>query len=1025
MTRASGSNIIRFFAALASVAALTVGAPVLLVAAARWRFGGGAPWHGVAAPAEWSRIRRALTDQLTEQSVADIVIRSALTIAWVALIVLAVTIVAELIHMVRHAGLSMPDVRGLGLVQSSARVIAAGLLVVVPMFTSPQRSSALVHDVSTSMQPSFEVDADSDGSSPAIDPPPAGSYVVQPGDSVYGIAERFADGEAVAAYADRLVDLNVGRVMPDGRRFDNAAFIDVGWILELPDASLSAEPVDVGEPEIHVVESGESLWSIAEDELGDAERWPEIFEANRGRSFPDGRTLRDPSTIQPGWDLQLPGANTGADDVPTTVAPAPVEAPVEPLSEETPPSSVDVPRLDVPRVEVPSVDRVDPTPEARPTNRWTGGASTAPAPVPAERLIGDGTVDAGPQVLTMGRAAMLSAGVLTLLAVRRRSRLRRSLPRASLPVPSPDVAATERALRSIDPGDRFLRVDIAVRAASPALVADDERVVAVLVGDDGAIELVASGAADLEPPWEASSEPDRWCLPASVPLELLADTARRVGAPCPTLVQLGRATDGRDLYVDLEALGAIEIGGPGDRADAIVTALAATLAASVLAEVTTLVAVGVDDTAFLGHRHHVPARDPADAFQLAAAAIGSTPTHGRSTFDLRARGTGGEVWEPAVVLVGAAAGTVRPPVDRMALAVVSASPVDGPSSRLEPDDDAWVLRPLGVRCTPVGLEPDELTALAALVASADAELVRSFEGDAVGHDARSDVADVGGVGRPILELGGGPILHLDDDVTLAPLPDSSPPDTSPPLLVRLLGPVGVDTADGRSAAFDRSKAKELVAWLATHRDRSTRTAARTALWELDVRDSTFANVVSEARRTLARLVEPPAGEEWIGRTLTEALPLHPLVWTDADVLEAAMAAARGQPPQQAIATLAPAVDLIVGMPFEGTGYLWPEAEGLASRLVLLATSATAELAAHHLSMGDVAGVFDATGRGLRVLPGHEELIGLRMRAHARAGDQAGVRYEWEQYERVIDADPWSDGEPSPTLVELRHELLAR
>ena len=42
-----------------------------------------------------------------------------------------------------------------------------------------------------------------------------------------------------------------------------------------------------------------------------------------------------------------------------------------------------------------------------------------------------------------------------------------------------------------------------------------------------------------------------------------------------------------------------------------------------------------------------------------------------------------------------------------------------------------------------------------------------------------------------------------------------------------------------------------------------------------MRDATFANVVSEARRALARLVPPPEGEECVGRTLSEALPLHP------------------------------------------------------------------------------------------------------------------------------------------------------
>jgi hypothetical protein len=70
-------------------------------------------------------------------------------------------------------------------------------------------------------------------------------------------------------------------------------------------------------------------------------------------------------------------------------------------------------------------------------------------------------------------------------------------------------------------------------------------------------------------------------------------------------------------------------------------------------------------------------------------------------------------------------------------------------------------------------------------------------------------------------------------------------------------------------------------------------------------------------------------------------------------------------------------------------------------------------------------VFWATGRGLRVLAGQEALIALRMRAHAEAGDLSGVRLEWEAYERVVNADPWSDGEPAPKLVSLRKELLAR
>ena len=215
------------------------------------------------------------------------------------------------------------------------------------------------------------------------------------------------------------------------------------------------------------------------------------------------------------------------------------------------------------------------------------------------------------------------------------------------------------------------------------------------------------------------------------------------------------------------------------------------------------------------------------------------------------------------------------------------------------------------------------------------------------------------------------------------------------IVVKLLGGVEVTDRDGAPGQFERSKTVELIAWLATHRTHSTRGAAARHLWELDVRDATFANVVSEARRALGRLVPPPPGEEWLARTLTEQLPLHPWVVTDAQLIEERLEQARLEPPSRAIDTLRPAVEMVTGMPFADTSYLWPDAEGITSKLVLLAISASAELAGHALSIGDTELVFWATGRGLAVLPGHEELIALRMRAHARSGDLRSVRQEWE------------------------------
>ena len=116
--------------------------------------------------------------------------------------------------------------------------------------------------------------------------------------------------------------------------------------------------------------------------------------------------------------------------------------------------------------------------------------------------------------------------------------------------------------------------------------------------------------------------------------------------------------------------------------------------------------------------------------------------------------------------------------------------------------------------------------------------------------------------------------------------------------------------------------------------------------------------------------------------------------------------------------------LIRGMPFEGTAYLWPDPEGITSELVMLATGLATELAGRCLVRGDLDGVVWATGQGLRVLPEHEGLIALRLRARASTGDLAGVRQEWASYERVL-ADDWGGGEPAPELVELRRELLTR
>ncbi|MFI6340700.1 hypothetical protein [Streptomyces sp. NPDC050535] len=64
----------------------------------------------------------------------------------------------------------------------------------------------------------------------------------------------------------------------------------------------------------------ESLWGIAEQELGDGERWREIAALNKGRTMADGNTFQPSSFLQPGWRLLMPDTSGPADGIRTQQA---------------------------------------------------------------------------------------------------------------------------------------------------------------------------------------------------------------------------------------------------------------------------------------------------------------------------------------------------------------------------------------------------------------------------------------------------------------------------------------------------------------------------------------------------------------------------------------------------------------------------------------------------------------------------------------------------------------------------------
>lgn len=824
----------------------------------------------------------------------------------------------------------------------------------------------------------------------------------------YSLAVSLGD----AGLRDRVIELNRGATTPDGGSWNGGVFPQ-GMRVQLPmplpaGSALWAE---------HDVVRGDSVYGIAGELCDDApacvgEVADAIIDRNLGRTMDDGRVFHDPSLIVVGWSLDIPAPSveTAATEpvrdlvppAPASVDAAPAEAaPIETAPQTTTPPTVTpqtVPPATVPPQTVPP--QTVPPATVPPATVAPPVAPTSVA-APSERA---------PFTSSLGAAVLLCAGALGLVESRRRHQLRRASTAAVAVPPSPQAVATERLLRSLDTTERAVRIDLALRCVGHHLIGTGHHVRALLCDEDGALTVVLDRPSPCHPPAEFVSLDDaRWHLAAHVDTVDLADRARLAGQPCPTLVHLGTSRDSAtgaplgDLFVDLEAFGLLSIDGrPGD-VEPVMSALAASLAASPVGETVRVVTHGLDPAVHLGNLAAESAESLDDALDRAAGALGAIPTvaAGRRTFELRSRGTGGEAWEPVVVL--AALGATDDTADIAALtrgggrglAVVVDQPLAEAGITMRATVDGWAIDALGVTVVPVGLEHEQLHAL---------------------HDLL-DAAE-----RPLPVAASSAAQHRIPDHSSDAVPFVEPAWA---LMVRLLGQVSVVTSTGERVEFDRGKSLELLAWLGLHREHPTRSAARAALWEFEVRDATFANIVSDARRTLARAVAPAEGEEWIERTLTDHLPLHPLVVTDADLLRARLEASRRLSATDAIDVLRPGVASITDLPFAGTDFAWPDAEGSTTALTLLATSAATELAQHHLAVGDIDGVFWATGQGLRVLSGHEELIALRMRAFALRGDLAGVRREWEVYERSLQADSWSIGEPSPKLVAVRRELLSR
>ncbi|MER7604729.1 LysM peptidoglycan-binding domain-containing protein [Nocardioides sp. NPDC127503] len=369
-------------------------------------------------------------DRLQDRDDGTLALAVIYVVCWVCWALFTISVFVSAISMLR--GIRVPRLPGLSLPQGAANhLVASAALLFISAPAATQTMTAPSADAYVPQDVPVQLVSDSSGDDEPRNPTAAEqptqpepqatargatvAYTVKRGDSLWRIAEKhLGSGERfkeIAALNTYVLSKN-----PD--------YLESGLVLRLPAPAKPVERTDAGDG-TYVVEPGDTLSEIAEEELGDAERYRQIFNASTSTVQPDGARLTDPDLIHPGWTLQLP----------TTTKPqvregeSPISPPPVPLSPST-----------------------SPTPETSPQT----SPSTSPSPAQATQTPDDTSDDASHTPAWVlpgltGSGAVLAGLVFLALRSYRRTALRFRQPGHILSTPAEitDVAKTAQFAGSV------------------------------------------------------------------------------------------------------------------------------------------------------------------------------------------------------------------------------------------------------------------------------------------------------------------------------------------------------------------------------------------------------------------------------------------------------------------------------------------------------------------------------------------------------------------------------------------------
>ncbi len=641
-------------------------------------------------------------------------------------------------------------------------------------------------------------------------------------------------------------------------------------------APVATQPA--GSPSTYVVQRGDTLWGIAERQLGDPLEWQAIYQLNEGRSQPGGATLTDPHWIDPGWTLLLPAATSPPPAGPAGPVPLPpLTTPTGPTAgpPATTPPPTTLPPTTTPGAAIRAIPAT-PTP-ATGTDRHRASHGSEPVRLPSGSVV----------------AGSFATGVLSAVALgrlRRRHAYRYRPPEPGRTLGPDPLTPTLRHLTTVVRAQET-SIDPAIAAEAPAMADDDvehrERPDVIEIGTrDGdpvsmalsemaGITLGGPDADDVVRAWIAALMVRAGPIAAEV-LTTQAVLDRLVPGVGPAF---GNSADSQMVAV------------PGLRTVPGAETVLRVFESEVLARTRHLDANEAAD--IVAYRQ----ANPWEPVPTIVAVLEAIPA------DKAAR------WEPTL-----AAGA------RLGLGVIVLDPDGATRVRLDLDPERLVVsaapddlatRLVGVRL--FGLASTE--ALDVLTTLAETERRPDSEDEGAAWVEQVDGRQVSAV---VAEVASAP----------EPWPDNPPvaDTTDTPITVRLLGPYEIHVGDQPVATGLRSAAKELLAWYLLRPEGATIEAAVDALWP----DTDPARVhkqfwtgAANLRTRLGTTSEPPT------KVLIQTGEVYRL---DADAIacdlwqfQAALRdAARSGTDTMARDALRRAVEVCAGDLVQGADYRWVE-----------------------------------------------------------------------------------------------------